>query len=92
MQHTLLYHLLNGTRWIDLHREKVIKAINFRSIFRKLLTEGIREIVSWIRGLRVVRGVIQCTNRLTISNTDLRHFASWIASEQEVVVLPVEDA
>ena len=61
MGHTLFNHLLDSTRRVDFHSKKVVEPVNFGSILRKLLTEGIGKIVSWIGRLsRSVRNEIFC--------------------------------
>lgn len=50
---TLLDHLLNSTRWVNLHREEVVKAVDFRRVLRELLTKCIGQVMCWICGLQV---------------------------------------
>lgn len=48
---TLLDHLLNSTRRVDLHCRQVIKSVHFRRVFAELLAERIGQVVGGIRGL-----------------------------------------
>jgi len=38
---TLIDHLLDGARWVDLHRKEVFKAVYFCCFFGELLSECI---------------------------------------------------
>ena len=48
---TLLDHLLNSTRWVNLHGEEVVKAVDFRRVLRELLAKCIGQVMCWICGL-----------------------------------------
>ena len=60
---TLLNHLLDSTRRVDLHCGEVIEAIDFGRLFREFLAEGIREIVCGIRGLKSKNEMGGCIER-----------------------------
>lgn len=49
---TLFHHLLDRTRWVDLHREQVVKPVDLRRILRELLAKRIGQVVRWVCGLR----------------------------------------
>jgi hypothetical protein len=51
---TLVYHLLDGARGVDFHRKEIIKAVNLRCFFGKLLPERVREVVRGISRLYAV--------------------------------------
>ena len=50
---TLIDHLLDRARRVDLHRKEVVKAVYFCRFFRELLPECIREVVCGIGRLCV---------------------------------------
>ena len=59
---TLVDHLLDGARWVDFHREEIIKAVNLRRFFGEFLPERIRKIVRGVSRLYVVQ---LCDNNFT---------------------------
>lgn len=86
---TLLDKFLQRARGIDLHGKEVVEAIDFGRVLAKFLTKGIREIVCRVSGLlRGQRSQRVIVPMLTMSSTDSRQEASWIAREHDVVVLP----
>ena len=50
---TLIDHLLDRARRVDLHRKEVVKAVYFCRFFREFLPECIREVVCGIGRLCV---------------------------------------
>ena len=49
MERTLLDHLLNCACGVNLHREEVVKAIDFGRLLGELLTKRIGQVVCGIR-------------------------------------------
>ena len=51
---TLLDHLLDRARRVDLHRKEVVEAIDFRRLLGELLAKRVGQIVCWIRRLALM--------------------------------------
>ena len=65
---TLIDHLLDRARRVDLHRKEVVKAVYFCRFFRELLPECIREVVCGIGRLcEVCDDVCFCEMRVGAS-------------------------